>query len=210
MGYQPTMEELRFVYELILDGATNREILDEYARLLEIGQLVFPLRSDVRFIKARRRELETSSGVLQEHVRRTVDPIIVKARQEHFEYLAGISNTLLSGGLHDLTVIYTPEDTDCKHPLYAVLQHQPSVEPVESWTQDELSRRLKENLALAHDRFGESQVNSYYLSHLKAEIPDFKNLNTVIDDAPISYIETLKVLSNRRTFKGTCPVCQDW
>jgi len=154
--------------------------------------------------------LEAASGVLQEYVRRRVDPVIVKAKQEHFEYLADISKTLLSGGLHDLTLIYAPEDADCKHPLYAVLQHQPSVEPVESWTLDELRGRLRENLALAYDKFGESQVNSYYLPHLKEEITDLKSLNIFIDDAPISFIETIKVLSNRKTFKGICPICQDW
>jgi len=134
----------------------------------------------------------------------------VKARQEHFDYLASITNTLLSGGLHDLTEIYTPEYADGKHPQYAVLQHIPSVEPVESWTLGELSGRLKHNLALAYDKIGESQVNSYYLPHLKAEILDLKSFEKVIDATPISFIETLKVLSIRKTFQGICPVCQVW
>ena len=57
MGFKPTPEELRFVYKMILEGYNDKDILNEYCHLYEIVQLKFPLRSDERFIKERRKEL---------------------------------------------------------------------------------------------------------------------------------------------------------
>jgi hypothetical protein len=212
MGYIPTTEELQFVYDMILNGFTDREILEEYAKLLTLGQLVFPLRPDRRFVKARRRELQAAQAVLEESVKRRVDPITIKARQDHFEYLTTISETLLSGGLHDLNEIYDPEDKNSSKPLYAVIRRVPDYEPVESWSLDELRGKLRENINLSYDKFGESQVSQYFLPHLQSENPELssKSLFTIVQKNPFGLIETLKVLVQRKTFSGTCPICEDW
>jgi len=211
MGYMPTIEELQFVYEMILNGCTDREILEEYARLLSRGQLMFPMRPDKRFVKARRRELQAADAVLQDYVKRRVDPVISQRKEQHFSRLAEIANSLLSGRLKDIQEIVDPADKDGSRPKYAVFTEY-DVDVLAEFSPRELIDQLGKNLDLTCEKFGKWDVMGLFIPHLKAENAELesKGILTIIRENPLELIETLRILSSRRTFKGTCPVCQDW
>ena len=208
MGYKPTVEELKFVYKMILDGCTNREIFEEYARLLRNGQLMFPLRADDRFLKARRKELEAASEVLQEHVRRRVDPVIARRREQHFSHLADIARVFLDDGL-DTVDCHTRATDSSTVTEYYIGDSRSSIVQV---TKELLSYMLdanEEKVCLTH---GERDIHVNFLPHLKAEYTDIEDrgFNRVTAESPYELIEILRVLAERGTFQGTCPVCRDW
>ena len=100
---KPTAEELRAVYELILSGYEDADILAEYAGSYENGSLRFPYRTDKRFVRECRKQLETALEVAQEHIKKKVDPIIVRRREEHLADLANIAKSLLVNGLESVS-----------------------------------------------------------------------------------------------------------
>ncbi|MFC1918158.1 hypothetical protein ACFLXH_05865 [Chloroflexota bacterium] len=208
MGYFPTVEELTFVYQMIQDGYTNREILEEYARQLRAGQLVYPLRSDPRFVKARRRELQAAEAVLQEHIRRRTDPVLAQRREQHFNNLADIAQKLLEGGVRDIIMI-APDTDNPNSEEYVITS---GVDPVESMGLNGLRHKLRDNLHLAFDTYGMWDVNDCLQTHLKLEGIDFlsQGIERAIQDNPYEFIEILRVLAQRQTFNGTCPVCRNW
>jgi hypothetical protein len=100
---RPTAEELKFVYQMILNGYEDSDILAEYGRLYGAGQLMFPYRTDKRFVRECRKELETALEVAQEHLKKQVNPTIVKHREEHLADLANIAKSLLTNGLESVS-----------------------------------------------------------------------------------------------------------
>ena len=81
---KPTVEELRFVYDLILRGFDDESILAEYASQYENATLMHPYRTDKRFIRQCRRELDAAMAVAQSHIEKHLDPVNMKRREEHF------------------------------------------------------------------------------------------------------------------------------
>jgi hypothetical protein len=205
---KPTPVELKYVYDLIARGWDDVAIKEEYAHLDSIDQLEFPLRTDKRFFKDRRKEFESCKAILIDQVKKQVDPVTVKARQEHFEFLTNVVNTVLNG-LNNVWEIYASEDKDHKHPIYAIMSFQQNCEPNDEMSLYELRQQIKDNLASAYEKFGHSQVTEYFLPHLLAENPkaELKILDSMTGDDILGIIETLKLLAQRKTFKGTCPAC---
>ena len=50
-------------------------------------------------------------------------------------------------------------------------------------------------------------LQSYLLDHLKAEFPELIGLKS-LDELPKKYINKLRQLAARRSFKGTCDICK--
>jgi len=92
---EPTQEELEFIYER-LGRLSDQELLEE------MQDTEFPLRS-LGFIKRRRREYNAAKKVLQELIRKQIDPVIIKRKEQHFDHLADIAKALLSGNLANVT-----------------------------------------------------------------------------------------------------------
>ena len=204
MGRQskPTPEELRFVYDLILNGYSDRDVLEEYCSLYESGLLKFPFRTDPRFVKDRRKELQAAAEVLQEELKKRVDPIIAERRQQHFDQLAGIASTLLG------------EDIYKKEPDPSWEEYGGSLPPpLSDWmTNEQLTGQLRDNWdgALVTYQYNQWDFDCL-VSHLKAEYPEIVplGLDEAIRDNPRELMQALRVVSRRKTFKGTCPVCPD-
>jgi len=201
---KPTAEELRFVYDLIAKGYSDLDIVAEYTRLYENSQLMFPLRGDKRFFKDRRRELDAASEVLQEHIKRKVDPIISRYRKEHFDHLADIANLLLAGDL-DKILVDTVRGSSSRSDEYQILVNG----SLETISQHELVMRLEGNMEAVFVKYGFWDFGCFE-SHFKAEYSHCQNLAGLLESNPIELIEALRPLAQRKTFKGTCPVCKDW
>jgi hypothetical protein len=207
---RPTSEEYRFIYDQLLkNGGDIQSVLSEYAYLFSLGQLVFPYRTDARLIKEAAKQLEAAGQVLEEHIKKRVDPVISQRRQEHFEHLADIANSLLSGGLKDISEGYDPDNHST---IYVILDHYPDTDVAQQFTLKGLIERLQDNLALTRQKFGDWDVMDCFQSHLKAESSDVesKGIEVHVGKNPLELIATLRILSSRKVFKGICPVCKDW
>ena len=194
---KPTAEELRCVYDLILRGYDDADILAEYASLYENSNLMFPYRTDKRFVRERRKELAAAEEVLKEHVKKKIDPIAIKRKGEHFNHLAEIAGKIWPPNMN-----IAPGDESSGYD-YLVGEYNSAQEV----TTEQLCSILTRNYEQAYDQYGLYDVECFE-THLRFEVTDFesKELSTYTYEL----VETLMLLAKRKTFKGTCPVCKDW
>jgi hypothetical protein len=194
---KPTSEELRFVYDLILKGNTDADILAEYGHLLEAGQLMFPSRVDKRFVWERRKELEAAKAVLEGHLK-AVDPIVVKRKEEHFNHMAQILESIIT---EKTTII---EVVGSEYVMRGDNGKQINI------TKEQFPYSLRGMLQLAAKQFGDTDIYEYLLPHLQAELGEGKELNAFIADNPLKSYHILRLLADKRVFKGKCPMCAEW
>lgn len=194
---KPTIEELKFVYELILKGYDDADVLAEYAALYEQGQIMFPYRTDKRFVREHRRELQVAKEVLSRHFEK--DGKEVKTQWEHFNQLAEIATVLISDG---------PDKIDTSHlaEKYDISTYTQGWQEV---THNELIGILEGNIDIACQKYGAWQVFNCLMNHVEAEYPAFTDVYGFIYDFPLQYIDIMRILSQRKTFKGICLVCKE-
>jgi hypothetical protein len=79
---------------------------------------------------------------------------------------------------------------------------------------EDLSIRLDDNLQSTFDKYKDWFVKFCFVPHLEAELPGEIKAeglwDGVIYEKPYELIHTLRILTARKTFKGTCAVCKDW
>jgi hypothetical protein len=196
---KPTIEELKQVYKLMLEGYEDADILGWYQDEARSGTLVFPLRTDRRFVRDRRRELTAAQEVLK-NIGQKVDQVTEQNKKQHFEHLAEIAELLLDGGLGKINDTQPADKYEIVHEDYVI----------ETLTRDQLIGTLEGNIDIACQRYGAWQVFGCLMTHLEAEYPIFQDVYGFINEHPLEYIEMLRTLAQRKTFKGTCPVCKDW
>lgn len=149
-----------------------------------------------------------------------VDTIIVKRKEKHFEDLAAIAKEVLLGE-HNL--IDTEKNPSFGKPLTGPIATKRRLVDKNEYiiiycggsglgvTREDLSSALREDMSSPETMYSGWEF-SCLVSHLEAENPDIKSkgFGSVVDTKPYELIETLRLLSQRGTFKGTCLVCQDW
>ena len=128
--------------------------------------------------------------------------------QEHRARLAGVADKLLANDLK--RVIRSVEPTgDIKYLLY----DESETDIRERLTDDDLSVRLEENLLTVYRDYTDWFYKNCFIPHLFAEWSEdvqTKMSRALLYDEPYLLIETLRLLAERKTFKGSCPVCKDW
>ncbi|MBA7633200.1 hypothetical protein ES703_40762 [subsurface metagenome] len=199
---RPTAEELKFVYGLILSGYADSDVLEEYDKLYKSGQLMWPFRTDKRFVRERRKELAAAEEILKEHLKKLVDPVIVQTKREHFERLAQIAQLLVQDGLDKIYAGKSAETYDIDLEGYET----------EVITHNQLIGRLEANIDAAIQKHGHWLVWESFANHLKAESTKIEStdLYQFANDNPLELIALARLLYQRQTFKGTCPVCEGW
>jgi len=128
--------------------------------------------------------------------------------KEHNARLAGVAEILLSNDL-----IRVSKHTFATGEVEYQLFDEDEVNLQDSFTEDDLSALFEDNYPLAYKEYTEWFVNKCFAIHLEAEWPEEftgKGFYIVADEQPYFLLETLRLLAERKTFKGTCPVCEDW
>lgn len=184
-GKSPTPNELKFIYEMIAEGSYDTDILAKYDEMKKHGRLgSLPYRTDIRFVRQRRKEYETAQKVLEGRLKaKSVPDLVLK----HWEDLAQLANQfsnmwtrfLASGSVRQGYIV------DVDSAAFEVLQ--------------------LETYGLAQS----------LLTHLKAEFPEeFKSIDDwrklLITPLPSGCFQKLGLVANRRTFEGTCDICDGW
>jgi hypothetical protein len=199
---EPTVEELEFIYER-LPKLSDQEVLEE------MQDTEFPRRS-LGFIKRRRREFNTAKRVLQLQLEKEVNPTIVKRREEHFIELADIVKSLLANGLESVSCPAWTANRSGE--VKYLLPNANADSGYDELTKEQLTSHLNSNMATIlkeKDWF----FRYCFIPHLKSELPGelkTKLFYQIIEEQPYELIEILRLLAARKTFKGTCPVCENW
>lgn len=179
-----------------------------------------PGRSAGEVIRALRKEYKTDDLPDERTIRRwrKAEPVIhsdgeqPKARssltdnlKEHYTKLVGVADRLLSGDLKRVVKWVTDKD-EVEYYLYDESEEH----VLYRLTEDDLAGEFDQNIILAYRDYTEWFFKTCFLPHLYAEWPNeltSKGLYIIAEEQPYQLIETLRLLSERKTFKGTCPVC---
>jgi hypothetical protein len=209
LGKQPgaSSEELQFIFSCFKRGLPDKDVLDE------MDGHEFPIRN-VRFIRERRRHWEAVQKVLDKSYQKTFNPVITEQLSSHYLHLAEIAHALLENNIEFLTPVVTSNESgkgiEFKGMCFSNGQHSEKVGTL--LTYGEVSARLMKNLKAAYNKFGFLDIDENFLPHLKAELPLVKanDIETIIQQKPARLVVVLRLLSQRKTFKGKCPICNDW
>ena len=139
---------------------------------------------------------------------RHIAPSFHEIWKEHNAKLAGVADRLLANDLKRVMKWVEPTG-DIEYHLF----DESETYLLERLTEDELSGQFEQNIDLAYQDYTEWFFKECFLPHLYAEwSEELKNKGFYIaaEEQPYQLIETLRLLAERKTFKGTCPVCEDW
>jgi len=138
-----------------------------------------------------------------------VDPVISKQKANHFEYLAEITSWILANDLDDVG----PNLLQGQGEPFDEFEYMVGTSSDGYGIADdqELSFRLERNMEFISDKYIKFDLDCLE-SHLKAESSEIasKRFYGTLWEKPYELIEKLRVISRRKTLKGTCPVCEDW
>lgn len=206
-------EELKYIYELISEGYSDAQILDNYASLHDSGQLVFPLRTDEGFIHDRRQEMEVAVQILKDGIKTIVNPLLAKQKEEHQEQLARISATLLENDLHTVEECTSTSNNSIRPSTmfryrYTIKdQHNRTIQ----LSRYQLFNIFRKNVETACQRHTQFVFYECYIPHLKNEIPAIEEEGfwPQVERQPYEVITAIKELTRLDTLKGVCPLCND-
>lgn len=127
--------------------------------------------------------------------------------REHNTKLAGVADSLLANDLKRVMKWVTPTG-DIEYHLF----DESEMHLVERLAEDDLSGQLEQNLHTVYRDYTEWFYQNCFIPHLFAEWSEAgqtKMSKALLYEQPYLLIETLRLLAERKTFKGTCPVCKD-
>ncbi len=146
-----------------------------------------------------------------------IDPLIVKRRDGHYTKLAGIAKSLLDNDLYSVvrrgwttTRTTTSGKQSEPHQGMYILTNELGVHY--ELTKEQLSEKLDKNVTLTRER-DDKFFRDSFSTHLKNELSEDlkgKLFFIVVEEHPYELIGALSLLAERKTFKGTCHVCEEW
>ena len=207
-------EELRFLYKLIIDGYSDTDILKEYSVLHDAGDTRFPLRTSEDFISDRRQEMEVAVQILKDGIKTMINPLIMKQKEEHQQQLSEISSMLLGNDLNTVeesstTGIYGLRKNGMFRYRYIIKDHNNRKVQLSRY---QLFNMFRKNVENACQRYTQFVFYECYIPHLKNEIAEIEEEGfwPQVERQPFEVISAIRELSKLETFKGICPLCNDF
>ena len=155
---------------------------------------------DERTIRRWRREQR------EEQKEKDLNHVDLKSKEEHRELLVDIVNLLLENEVGKVFGIpsegNTPEKDD-----YTIISDKSDFEKI---PRGYLVERIENNIDYTCKTYSAWDFWECFFPHLMAEALGRQDFREFYENHTIEFIDTLRVLSQRKTFKGSCPVCKDW
>ena len=207
-------EELRFLYQLIIEGYSDTDILREYTSLNNAGKLEFPLRVSQEFIGDRRQEMEVAVQILKDGIKTIIQPLLNKQQEEHQKQLAEISAALLQNDLHTVEEcsnmgVYGLRRNGMFRYRYTIKDHSNRSIQLSRY---QLFNIFRKNVETACKKYTQFVFYECYIPHLKNEIPEIEEEGfwPQVERQPFEVITAIKELTQLETLKGFCPLCNDF
>ena len=162
--------------------------------------------------------------ILQESIKKRVDPVIVENKRRHSEELASVGITILESlsGLKrvdnstteyddfGLDIIHGLPRKEVEYEFDRILDS--GLHPSFTMKHSEVIKALHSNIEVAYDKHRDMDLFEQFISHLSSEDAIFTNfsklkLHKYAEANPVKLIELLKTLVSSKDFKGKCEVC---
>ena len=201
--------------EHIIKRAIELKKVRPASKVLDILKRDFP-EEDLTSLDERTilRWVRTKSGLFKPSVQVEKERDIIPSNlsdnwKEHNEKLFGVANKFLENDLNRVMKFITSTG-ECKY----LLHEDNKVDEIpERLSENDLSFQLEQNLISAYHVYTEWFYKTCFIPHLFAELTEEVRLKwekNLLYEQPYELIDTLRLLVARKTFKGTCPICEDW
>ena len=128
-----------------------------------------------------------------------------KSKEEHFIRMTDTANILLSNEIDKAFGIPSEDDTP-EADNYSIIGGKSDYEKI---PRGYLVERLENNIDYAIQTFNMWDFWECFVPHLMADTIRRQDFREFYENHTIEFIDTLRMLAQRKTFKGTCPVCKD-
>lgn len=122
---------------------------------------------------------------------------------EHRIRMTEIAEMLLDNDVGKVIVIGENEQLQ---DTYVIVSPESGYYEIEHST---LVGRIETNIDDVCKQFSSWDMFDCFLPHLMAEFPPEQDYYEILNKFPCKLINILRMLAQRETFKGTCPVCKD-
>lgn len=123
---------------------------------------------------------------------------------EHRIRMTEIAEMLLDNDVGKVIVIGENEQLQ---DTYVIVSPKSGYEEI---PHNKLVGRIEGNIDEVCKKYSPWDMFDCFIPHLIAEYPLEQDYYELLNKYPGKLIDTLRVLTQRKKFKGTCPVCKDW
>jgi hypothetical protein len=129
-----------------------------------------------------------------------------KSAEEHRAYLLAIVDMLLDGDVKHVIVV---NKGDSIEESFGISSPESGYYEV---PRNKIVGKIEANIdaICEHEPFSSWDMFDCFVPHLMAEYPPEQDYYELLNKYPGKLINTLKILVQRKKFKGTCPVCKEW
>lgn len=125
--------------------------------------------------------------------------------EEHVAQLTDIANLLLEDDIGRVLTIASEADTPAQ--IYQIVSEESGFAEL---THSQLVGRIEGNIDYVCQHYSTWHMWDCFASHLEAEYPESKDFHKYLNTQTSILINALRTMAERKTFKGTCPVCEDY
>lgn len=129
----------------------------------------------------------------------------LKNIEEHFAQLTDIANLLLEDDVGKVLTVATEIDTPER--IYQVVSENSGFAEL---THSQLVGRIEGNIDYVCQHYSTWHMWDCFAVHLEDEYPESKDFYRYLNTQTSTLINALRKMAERKTFKGTCPVCEDY
>jgi len=129
----------------------------------------------------------------------------LKNIEEHFAQLTDIANLLLDGDIGKVLTIAA--EVDSPERIYQVVKEDSGLT---ERTHSQLVGTIEGNIDYVCQCYSTWHMWDCFAAHLEAEYPESKDFHKYLNTQTSTLMNALRTLAARKTFKGTCPVCEEW
>ena len=205
-----TEEEYKFYFKCFRNGMTTEQLK------IKLDQSSDFLSRDIRTINKARRAYKAFMDVIREEDTWLSDPVITKQRERPFSELYEILNSMMMEYGTSVSAITRLPIRGNERKQLSSMPHCDG-EYYKYIISDETLLTYQELVEMVEDKYGfleECNLSLQYrclLQHLYGEYPDMmENTQDWVSNHSYEFLDRICMLIQRRTFLGTCSVCNKW
>jgi hypothetical protein len=130
------------------------------------------------------------------------NPILLAGLEQHMRDLTQVAKMLLANNLDGLEAFELYGEK-----CYGWIRGKDKYELI---SEESVTDILWDNLAKATEHFKPSPMPEMFMHHFSYETPPQARMMDMLKKEPLELIQILRLLVQRRTFKGTCDICKGW
>jgi len=132
------------------------------------------------------------------------DQAAIISEVEHRAHMTEIAEMLLDNDIGKVIIVGDGEQPES---IYSIVSPESDYYEIKH---NELVGRIEHKIDCVCRAYSPWHMFNCFAEHLMAEFPPAQDYYELLNKHPGKLINALRTMAERKTFKGTCPVCKDW